>query len=391
MLAEADLKDYSGLYLKGRIDGGLGMAAQLSLRYDNRRLAVIRDLRKGTMETPWRVVMLADRAGDLIASNVVGNLNPPTRRAMSAGSSLARPRGTGGPTRIVGIGPDMVDGVDQALHRLRRRSRASRTCCSTRAGSFSGGLRPDLLSNADITARQAEGIDMPELVPYAAGEGRHPDPVGALGACADASMDRGARHSTPSWGVKGVKIDFMDRDDQDIVDFFHRVAEETAKRHILLDMHAARITRPACNRTYPNFITQEGVMGAEYSKMAQTRSTPEHNVMHPVHAHAGLGPIDYTPGGFRNVHAEATSRCRRGSRWSRPRAASSSRSTSSTTARCRCVSDDPDVYAGTAKASISSARCPQTGTRRASWPATPGKDYVVLARRARARTGSSAR
>jgi alpha-glucosidase len=99
------------------------------------------------------------------------------------------------------------------------------------------------------------------------------------------------------WGVKGVKIDFMNRDDQDVVDFYHRVAAATAQRHLLLDMHGAYV--PAgLQRTYPNFITQEGVMGAEWSKMAK-KVTPEHNLMLP-YTRMLAGPIDYTPGGFRN-------------------------------------------------------------------------------------------
>jgi len=100
------------------------------------------------------------------------------------------------------------------------------------------------------------------------------------------------------WGVKGVKIDFMDRDDQDMVDFFHRVVEETAKRHMMVDMHAA-YHPTGLNRTYPNFMTQEGVMGAEYNKWSNAIDS-RHNVTIPF-TRMVLGPIDYTPGGFRNV------------------------------------------------------------------------------------------
>jgi alpha-glucosidase len=100
------------------------------------------------------------------------------------------------------------------------------------------------------------------------------------------------------WGIKGVKIDFMSRDDQDMVDFYERVARATARRHLLLDLHGAYV--PAgLQRTYPNFITQEGVLGAEWSKMQKT-VTPGHNLMLP-YTRMLAGPIDYTPGGFRNV------------------------------------------------------------------------------------------
>src|SRR5260370_21478662 len=59
------------------------MAGQVLPRYDNHRLAVIGDLTKGDLQSSWRVVMLADRAGDLIPSNLIGNLNPPPSSDMS--------------------------------------------------------------------------------------------------------------------------------------------------------------------------------------------------------------------------------------------------------------------------------------------------------------------
>jgi alpha-glucosidase len=152
----------------------------------------------------------------------------------------------------------------------------------------------DALPTTDIT-RAAEGIDMPALVRYAKDKGvglilwAHWEHVKSR---MDEVLDTYAR-----WGIKGVKIDFMGRDDQDMVDFYQRVAAGTAKRHLLLDLHAAYV--PAgLERTYPNFITQEGVLGAEWDKMKKT-VTPEHNLMLP-YTRMLAGPMDYTPGGFRN-------------------------------------------------------------------------------------------
>ena len=99
------------------------------------------------------------------------------------------------------------------------------------------------------------------------------------------------------WGLKGIKVDFMDRDDQAMVGFYHRIAAATAKHHLLLDLHGA--THPwGLNRTFPNFITQEGVMGAEYNKWTR-RVTARHNVT-LAYTRMLTGPMDYTPGGFRN-------------------------------------------------------------------------------------------
>lgn len=118
----------------------------------------------------------------------------------------------------------------------------------------SGGPSPNgwtAMPSTDIT-RAADGIDMPELVRYAAGKG-----VGLLllahwehvAPRMDEVLDTYAR-----WGIKGIKIDFMNRDDQEIVAFYHRIAAATAKRHLLLNLHGAYV--PAgLQRTYPNFIT----------------------------------------------------------------------------------------------------------------------------------------
>jgi alpha-glucosidase len=90
----------------------------------------------------------------------------------------------------------------------------------------------------------------------------------------------------------------MNRDDQLVVDFYERIAAATAKRKLLLDLHGAYV--PAgLQRTYPNYITQEGVLGAEWNKMDR-RISPQHNLTLP-YTRMLTGPMDYTPGGFRNA------------------------------------------------------------------------------------------
>ena len=81
------------------------------------------------------------------------------------------------------------------------------------------------------------------------------------------------------WGVAGIKVDFMDRDDQKIVNYYWKIAEEAAKRKLLVDFHGAY--KPAgLQRTYPNVITREGVIGLEYNKWSN-QTTPEHDVTIP--------------------------------------------------------------------------------------------------------------
>jgi len=103
------------------------------------------------------------------------------------------------------------------------------------------------------------------------------------------------------WGVAGVKIDFMNRDDQWMVNYYRRVVKKAAEHHLMIDFHGA-YKPDGLRRTYPNLMTEEGVMGLEYTKWS-ARITPDHNVMLPF-TRMLAGPMDYTPGGFNNVTRE---------------------------------------------------------------------------------------
>ena len=101
------------------------------------------------------------------------------------------------------------------------------------------------------------------------------------------------------WGIKGIKVDFMQRDDQWMVDFYRKVARETAKRHMLVDFHGAY--KPSgLRREYPNVISREGVKGMEWNKWSK-EITPVHNVTIPF-IRMTAGPMDYTPGAMVNAH-----------------------------------------------------------------------------------------
>ena len=103
------------------------------------------------------------------------------------------------------------------------------------------------------------------------------------------------------WGVKGLKVDFMQRDDQKVINFYHKLCREAAKRKMIVDFHGA--IRPATMvRTWPNLINTEGVRGLEWNKWSK-ESTPEHNVTLPF-TRMFLGPLDYTPGAMINSGAE---------------------------------------------------------------------------------------
>jgi alpha-glucosidase len=105
-----------------------------------------------------------------------------------------------------------------------------------------------------------------------------------------------------SWGISGVKIDFMARDDQEMVNWYHKVVKKAAAHKLVVDFHGA-YKPTGWSRTYPNLVTREGVLGNEYSKWS-SRITPEHNVTLPF-TRMLAGHLDYTPGGFLNVTAES--------------------------------------------------------------------------------------
>ncbi len=247
------------------------------------------------LTTAWRVVMMADRAGTLIESPLVGNLNPPPQGDFSwVKAGKASWDWWSGP--LEGVKPDLA-----AYKRFIDFAAESGFPYHLMDAGWAFGTGPccDALPGTDIT-RPADGIDMPALVRYAADKG-----VGLLlwvhwehlSPRMDEVLDTYAR-----WGIKGIKVDFMNRDDQDMVAFYQRVAAATAKRHMLLDLHGAYV--PAgLQRTFPNFITQEGVLGAEWNKMDR-RITPQHNLMLP-YTRMLTGPLDYTPGGFRNATPES--------------------------------------------------------------------------------------
>ena len=100
------------------------------------------------------------------------------------------------------------------------------------------------------------------------------------------------------WGVKGVKIDFMDRQDQWMVNYYERVVKEAAKHHILVDFHGAY--KPSgLEIRYPNLLSYEGVRGLEFNDWVD----PENSIYQPFIRNA-VGPMDFTPGAMSSAQPE---------------------------------------------------------------------------------------
>ena len=151
----------------------------------------------------------------------------------------------------------------------------------------------------NILAGVRQGMDFAELTRYA--KSKNVDILAWMSYRAfHHDMDNVSRHFA-SLGIKGFKIDFQDRDDQQIEDFIYAAAETCARYKLLIDFHG--IHKPTgLQRTWPNVINYEGVMGLEWVKFGdqQTLDLVTNDVTIPF-IRMVAGPFDYTPGAMLNA------------------------------------------------------------------------------------------
>jgi alpha-glucosidase len=298
-LAEANLRKWSGLHF-GRVEGG----------NDSRHPTLVTKLAplpsqpdivvRGTLPlvSPWRVLMLGAKPGDLVESTILTSLADPNE---IGDTSWIKP---GKVAWDWWSGPDPGPAIPGASFEVGVNTESYRHFIDF-AAEF--GLEYVLIDagwygnhrdgEADIT-RPIPELDILALVAYAKPKGVR------LQVWLNWETVRDQMEvSFPlyeKWGLAGVKIDYMDRKDQEIVAFYQRTLKAAARYHLLVDFHGAYAPSGE-ERTYPHFLTREGVMGLEYNKWSD-RVTPRHNVTLPF-TRMLLGPMDYTPGGFRNVTA----------------------------------------------------------------------------------------
>ena len=299
-IAESDVKDYPGMYLAGRGDGGLGVHVLLPPRFDTSRdvrsrsnVVAKETLGSDGFKTPWRVVMIGDTPGALTQSTLIQALATPS---VLKDTSWIRPAKTAWDWWNNWTVDIPNAGINTATYKAYVDFSASLRLDDIlidEGWSVGSSIEPN--PNADIT-KAIPALDMPELLKYAKSKN-----VGVWvwvqWQQLDNQMDQ-AFAAYDQWGIKGIKVDFMNRNDQEMVDWFHKVLAKAAEHHIMVDLHGAYPPN-GLNRTYPNYITQEGVLGAENNKWS-ARITATHNVTLPF-TRMILGPMDYTPGGFRSL------------------------------------------------------------------------------------------
>lgn len=284
-ILEADLDDYAGMYLGGvrGIPGAL--MSKLSPLPGHSDEAVIASTPK---DSPWHVVMVNSSPGGLIQSDaLILNLNPPC--ALSDTSWIKPGKSawdwwSGSYASGVSFKPGMNTATME--HYIDFASKAH-----LRYMLIDAGWSP----RDDIT-QTVPAIDMPAILAYARQRN-----VRILLWMYWSAVDKQIDKAFPlfeKWGVAGVKIDFMDRNDQEMVNFYHRTVKAAAAHHLVVDFHGA-YPPAGLRRTYPNLLTREGVMGLEYNKWSR-RETPKHLTTIPF-TRMLAGPMDYTPGCFNNA------------------------------------------------------------------------------------------
>ncbi|MCX6559068.1 MAG: glycoside hydrolase family 97 protein [Candidatus Aminicenantes bacterium] len=295
-VTEADLESYAGLYLARSADFPMKLVgvfpaypAKEEARNDRNIVVTAREpfLAKtaGTRSFPWRVLMIAGRDGDLIESPMIYRLAKP------AGTDFAWVK----PGKVAWdwwndlniSGVEFRAGVNTETykHYIDFASENGIEYVILDEGWYKLG---DLLS-------VNPALDMPAVLAYAKAKN-----VGVILWVVWKTLDnqfQAAMDQFSRWGVQGLKIDFMQRDDQPVVDFYYKVAAEAAKRHFLVDFHGA-YKPTGLYRTFPNVLTSEGVMGLEHSKWSRD-ITPEHDVTLPF-TRMFAGPMDFTPGAMLN-------------------------------------------------------------------------------------------
>lgn len=301
-IAEADLLDWGGLFLSAagpRADGSLrpGARASLARRKDGRGLVVGQERRL----SPWRVVLLAREAADLVGNELVPTLATPSQ---IADTSWIKPGVAAWDVWWTGINPTQPEfkGLNS---RGDTRSHKEYIDFAAEMG-FPYQLidwfwyEPMNSPKADLS-KPAAHVDLPGLVAYA-----RERKVRLLLWIDSHDLERQGFErvfaQVEQWGFAGVKIDFMNHDGQETVRWYAAVLAAAARHRLLVDLHGA-YKPTGLARTWPNFITQEGVLGNEYNKIRPGACSTLHTITLPF-TRGLLGPMDFTPGGFLNRTAE---------------------------------------------------------------------------------------
>jgi len=305
-ITESDLRDYPGMFLRGTGTDALdGVFAQYPLEekstkelYSQKIVTKRADyiaFTCGKRNFPWRVLMIAAEDKDLPVNDMVYKLSEPTKLT---DVSWVQP---GKCTDEWIINTNLFNvpfksGINTATYKYY--------IDFAKKFGFERIMMDAGWSNNNDLFKIVPEIDMDTLAAYAKKQNIKLS-MWTLAETLDRQLEP-ALSQFNKWGVDFIMTDFIDRDDQKTVNFYERVAKACASHHIMIMYHGAYAPK-GFNRTYPNAVSREGVLGSEYNVWSE-KVTPQHDLVLPF-TRMLAGSFDYEPGflnnstkaGFRNI------------------------------------------------------------------------------------------
>ena len=295
-ITEAALLDYAGMYLAKEGDA---LVSKLSPLPGQMAIKVKARL---PHQSPWRVLLISDRIGALVESNIITSLNEPSK---IKDLSWLHPGKTTFPWWNGNVVPDTLNAPGNnfvtAKYYIDFCARNGIEYHSVVEYGLHQWYMDDGISfqpgpHADVTT-PVPGLDMKKICEYAKQKG-----VGIRlwvhWAALYPKLDS-AFTIFEKWGIRGMMVDFMDRDDQEMVNIQTEILEKAAVHHLHIQFHGA-YKPTGINRTYPNEFTREGTLNYEADKWNAKGISPDHDITIPF-TRMLAGSTDYHLGGFRAV------------------------------------------------------------------------------------------
>jgi alpha-glucosidase len=301
MITEADLYDYPGLWLEGSGDQTLSAInpkfpekySVTGSEYGNGQVASTYDFIariNGTRDFPWRIIAIAEDEKDLIRNNLVYLLSSP---CVQKDISWIKP----GTVMFDWWAKHNIYGVDFKAGINTETAKYFIDFCA--AEGFRYFLFDDGWSPEDDLLNPVPGLDMNEVTAYAESKG-----ISVMLWMIWHTLERqweDAFSLFSKWGIKGIKVDFMNRDDQLMVEFYERVANKCAENMMVVDFHGA-YKPTGLRRKYPNVLTREALIEFEYNGWTDYDNPDHHNLLPYIRMFPG--PMDYIPATLRNSTRE---------------------------------------------------------------------------------------
>lgn len=295
-ISESDLESYPGMFLrkqgKNELAGKFAAVSLEDYKTDDRQIFPTKRADyiarvKGTRNYPWRAMIVADNDAELMTNQLIYKLAPESE----GDYSWVRPGKIAWDwyNALILTGVDFKCGINNDTYKYY-------IDFASKYGIEYVVIDDGWSEAWDVTKTIPE-INMEELVAY--GKKKNVDLILWVSWAPFREKIDEAFDKFSQWGIKGIKMDFMNRDDQEMVDFYYEVAHKAAAHKMLVDFHGA-YKPTGWLRTFPHVLTSEGVAGLENHKWGSF-VTPKHNVTLPF-TRMVAGPMDYTPGAMINLH-----------------------------------------------------------------------------------------